>query len=120
MKSVSEYEYTGYLETILYRPDPSVRDSVDSIVFGPEDLYAWHTEDLAFTTEWRGIPVRKIKTDDGLKLEGHFQGVMAIESLSSDDPRHWVPLTTVDLKDGRFPIDTNKYPIVEVTYRCTS
>lgn len=120
MKSVSEYEYTGYLETILYKPDPSVRDSVDSIVFGPEDLYAWHTEDLAFTTEWRGIPVRKIKTDDGLKLEGHFQGVMAIESLSSDDPRHWVPLTTVDLKDGRFPIDTNKYPIVEVTYRCTS
>lgn len=117
---MSDYRYTGYLETILYKPDPAGRDSVESISLGAEELIEWSTEDLDITTEWRRIPARKIKTEDGLKLEGHFQGVMGIESLSKDDPRHWVPLTTLNLTEEGLPIDTDKYPIIEVTYRCTS
>ncbi|MFP6596302.1 MAG: hypothetical protein VCC01_02495, partial [Candidatus Hydrogenedentota bacterium] len=118
--TMSDYHYAGYLETILYKPDPAGRDSVESISLGAEELIEWSTEDLDITTEWRRIPARKIKTEDGLKLEGHFQGVMGIESLSKDDPRHWVPLTTLNLTEEGLPIDADKYPIIEVTYRCTS
>lgn len=117
---MSDYRYAGYLEAILYKPDPTARESVESISLGPDELMEWSTEDLDVTTEWRRIPARKIRTEEGLKLEGHFQGVMGIESLSKDDPRHWVPLTTLNLKEEGLPIDTDQYPIIEVTYRCTS
>lgn len=115
---MSDYQYIGYLETILYKPDPKGRDKVEHISIDADELMGWATQDLDVTSEWRTVPAKKVRTEDGLKLEGHFQGVTTIDSLSNDDPRHWIPLTTVNLKTGRFPIDTIKYPIIEVTYRC--
>lgn len=117
---MSDYEYLGYLETILPAPDPAARDNADAIVYTAEDLATWSLEDLEYTVEWRNIPARKLQTETGIQLEGHFDRVASIDSLSSDDPRHWVPLTSVDLTGGQFPVDTTRYPIIEVTYRCTS
>ena len=114
------YEYSGYLSTILYKPDPSELDSMDSITFGPEDIEKWSTKDLDNALEWQNVPVSKTTTDEGVHIEGHFQNVLSIDSLSPDDPRYWVPLTTIGLDDSRFPIDATKYPVIEVTYRCTS
>lgn len=113
-------QYRGYLETILDAPESGATVPEDTLVFGIEDLARWANEDLDHTVEWRNVPARKIQTADGIKLEGHFQNVTSIDSLRSDDPRHWVPLTTIGLTDGRFPIDATRYPIIEVTYRCTS
>ena len=114
------YEYSGYLSTILYKPDPAELDSTDSITFGPEDIEKWSTRDLENALEWQNVPVSKTSTDEGVHIEGHFQNVLNIDSLSPDDPRYWVALTTIGLEDGRFPIDATKYPVIEVTYRCTS
>ncbi len=114
------YEFSGYLSTILYKPDPEARDSVDSVLFDGTDLAKWKTKDLDHFTEWRHVPVKKQATEDGVRIEGDFRDVAGIESLSPDDPRYWVPLSTTGIKDSRLPIDLDKYPIVEVTYRLTS
>ena len=114
------YEYSGYLSTILYKPDPASSESVDAISFTPQDLANWKTLDFNHAPEWRQVPVKRKNTDDCVSIEGDFRGVLAIDSLSADDPRFWAPLSTIDLQDDRFPIDTTQYPIVEVTYRCTS
>lgn len=116
----AEYRYEGFLSRVLDAPDPSDFDALDSISFGVDDLAKWRTEDLPHTTEWRGIPGRKVLTEDGLRLEGDFRGVIGIEALSPNDPRYWVPLGSLGLTDGRLPIDANRYPVIEVTYRCTS
>jgi len=115
-----DYEYSGYLNNILPTPDPDARNKVDSFLFTTDDLSHWKTEDAEHSTEWKRVPGRKIQTEDGIKIEGNFNKVFAIDSLSEDDPRFWVPLTTLGLTDSRLPIDVNKYPIIEVTYRCTS
>lgn len=114
------YEFSGYLSTILYKPDPEARDAVDSVVFDAEDLAKWNTKDLDRFIEWRQVPVKKQATERGVKIEGDFRNVAGIESLSPDDPRYWVPLSTIGTNDPRLPIDLDKYPIIEVTYRCTS
>ena len=114
------YAYSGYLSTVLRNADPAQIDAVDAVVFDRSDLAKWRTEDLPHALEWRHLPVRKIHTDDGIKLEGDFTGVVNIDSLKVDDPRYWVPLTTFGLTDSRLPLDASRYPIIEVTYRCTS
>lgn len=115
---MADYEYLGYLETVLPKPDLEAMDKVDAVVFTAEDLAQWTTEDLEYTVEWRTIPARKMETEGGIRLEGHFQGVASMDSLSENDPRHWVPLSTVNVPGGQFPIDPKRYPIIEVTYRC--
>ncbi len=114
------YEYGGYLSTLLDAPDWAARDSVDSVVFTADDLSKWRTRDLAHAAEWKGIPVRKEIKEAGVLIEGDFREVVRIDSLSPNDPRYWVPLSTVGLDDDRFPIDATQYPIIEVTYRCAS
>jgi hypothetical protein len=114
------YEYSGYLSTVLRKPDTTAIESMDSVVFDRADLAKWRTEDSPQSLEWRHIPVRKIHTDEGIKLEGDFTGVVNIDSLNPNDPRYWVPLTTFGLTDTRFPVDAARFPIIEVTYRCTS
>ena len=115
-----KYEYLGYLSTILYKPDPALRDTLDSVEFSGEDLSRWRAVDVDHATEWRDVPVHKSRTEAGVRIEGDFSNVTRIDSLSENDPRYWVPLSTVDIRDDRFPIDATRYPIVEVTYRCTS
>lgn len=114
------YEYSGYLRTLLPPPDPKLFKPLDSITFGFADLVKWRTEDLPSSIEWRKAPVRKSPLSDSVRLEGDFSNIVNIDSLSPTDPRYWVPLTTLGLKDDRLPIDVSRYPIIEVTYRCTS
>lgn len=114
------YEYLGYLSTILYKPDPQVRDRLEKIEFGPDDLLRWHTKDSPFATEWQQVPVTKKRTEEGVEIKADFRDVLSIDSLSPDDPRYWAPLSTMGLEDERFPVDACRYPIIEVTYRCTS
>ena len=101
-------------------PNEDGRDSVASVTFDASDLAHWNTVDLGHAIEWRRVPVRKTATADGVSIEGDFRDVLPIDSLSPTDPRYWVPLSTVGITDKRLPIDVGKYPIIELTYRCTS
>ncbi len=114
------YEYSGHLRTLLPAPDAKILKPLDAISFGPADLVKWRTEDLSSSIEWRKAQARKSATSDGVRIEGDFTNIVNIDSLSPNDPRYWVPLTTLGLKDDRLPIDVARYPIIEVTYRCTS
>ena len=49
------YEYSGYLSTILYKPDPAQLDSTDSITFGPKDIEKWSTKDIENALEWQNV-----------------------------------------------------------------
>ncbi|MDX9972761.1 MAG: hypothetical protein RBU21_07220 [FCB group bacterium] len=113
-------EYSGYLKTLLREPNEAEREQAESIVFTSDDIAAWTTSDVASDLEWRDIPAQRTRTPDGVRLLGRFDDVRRIDSLSSDDPSFWVPLGTLGWNDPRFPIDLNRYPIVEITYRCTS
>jgi hypothetical protein len=112
------YEYSGYLKTLLYKPDPYIRDSLDHIEFTADDIAEWDTVDDETDKEWVHIPVFVERTDDGVILRGRFEEMRSIEYLDKNDPSFWVPLSSRNTGDERFPVDTSKYPVVEVTYRC--
>jgi len=114
------YEYTGYLKTILYAPDANERDHLDCIEFTAEDIAHWPARDLETDREWKKTPVHRARTDEGVRLVGRFEDVRRIDTLSADDPGFWVPLGTLGWTDSRMPVDVQRYPICELTYRCTS
>ena len=114
------YEYSGYLKTVLHKPDPSLQGKMKCISFDSDDFMRWTMRDRHAATEWHRIPVRRTRTNEGVKLEGIFNDVLRIDNLRPDDPRYWVPLGTLGWKNEKFPIDITKYPVVELTYRCIS
>ncbi len=114
------YDYSGYLRTLLKAPDASVRDSLDYIEFDGDDLAKWTTRDLPSDNEWRRIPVHRARIDEGVRLVGRFEDIRKMDTIPSDSPSIWVPLGSLGWNDSRFPIDLERYPIAEVTYRCTS
>lgn len=113
-------EYSGYLKTILREPDAAESESVDSIVFSQEDIYGWSTADIPSDLEWRDVPAQKARAEEGVRLTGRFDDIRRIDNLSIDDPSFWAPLGTLGWDDPRFPVDIERFPIVEITYRCTS
>lgn len=118
---MSDYQYVGYLKTILYKPDPSKLNSDGGIVIPGSEMVNWACEDLDETNEWKGIPARKAPTEDGVVLKGDFQSIKSIDHFPGERPRHWVSLSTLQLKDDQaISIDLDQFPIAEVTYRCTS
>ncbi|NUM52150.1 MAG: hypothetical protein HUU46_00760 [Candidatus Hydrogenedentes bacterium] len=114
------YEYAGYLSSILQAPNEALRDSLEYVEFSADDIAKWTTKDFENDKEWKRIPVSRARTPEGVKLTGRFEEVRRMDSIPRDDPSFWVPLASFDVKDERFPIDMNRYPIAEVTYRCTS
>lgn len=114
------YEYQGYLKSILYAPDANERDRLDRIEFTAEDIVRWPTRDLETDREWKKTPVHRARTDDGVRLVGRFEDVRRMDTIAVDDPSFWVPLGTLGWADARFPVDVKRYPICELTYRCTS
>lgn len=113
-------EYSGYLKTLLREPEEARGEEIESIEFTADDLAAWTVADVSSDLEWRDIPAQKARTEEGVRLTGRFDDVRRIDNLSLDDPSFWVPLGTVGLDDPRLPLDVSRYPVVEVTYRCTS
>ncbi len=114
------YEYSGHLRNVIYAPDPDMRDTLDYVEFTAEDMARWHTQDGNTDLEWQNIPATRKRTEDGVKLQGTFDAVRRIENLGPDDPSFWVPLRSLGLDDGRFPVDLRRFPIAELTYRCSS
>jgi len=114
------YEYSGYLKTILEAPDSTVGEDQSGICFTADELANWNLRDQPFDPEWQHIPVTRKRIDTGIRIEGHFKDVRRIDNLTADDPSFWIALTSAGVDDDRFPIDTGSYPILEVTYRCTS
>lgn len=114
------YEYSGYFKTILAAPDEGKRDQMDHIAFGPDELAHWTTTDLPAFTEWLRIPVSRSRADHAVELKGKFEDVRRLDHLPSDEPTYWVPLGTLGTRDERLPVDLNRFPVLEVTYRCTS
>ena len=113
-------EYSGYLRTILESPEPSTWKDLDGITFTADDLEQWRVSDQPGDPAWRKARAEIKRTEQGLQLEGRFTDVRQIDDLSADDPSFWVPLSARGDTDSRFPIDTVRYPIVEIAYRCTS
>lgn len=114
------YEYSGYLKTILYAPDENARDHLEYIEFGADEIVHWQTRDLEADREWKKTPVHRARTDEGVRLVGRFEDVRKMDTIAADDPSFWVPLGTLGWNDPRMPVDVNRYPILEITYRCTS
>jgi len=114
------YEYSGYLKTILDHPDPAIRDSLPCILFTADDIAQWSPRDAGSDPEWRHVPSSCRRVETALRIEGHFNDVRQIDNLAADDPSIWTPLSTLGWKDPRLPIDVSKYPVAEITYRCTS
>ncbi|HIJ66211.1 MAG TPA: hypothetical protein HPP77_09715, partial [Candidatus Hydrogenedentes bacterium] len=113
-----EHQYSGYLRSLLWAPDPGVTNSLADVLFTAEDLVKWTTRDFDSTKEWRHVPVQRRLMDGAVRVQGRFEDLRCMDSLDADDLRFWVPLGTLGWNDGRFPIDVSAYPVVEVTYRC--
>ena len=112
------YEYCGYLKTILDAPDEAARAALDAVVFGAPELRQWSLSDHPGDLEWQRIPVSCKAIDGGVRLEGRFNDIRQIDNLSPDDPSFWVSISTLCRRGSGFPIDTARYPIAEITYRC--
>ena len=116
------YEYSGHLRHVLTEPpDPAALDALPCVEFTAGDFMLWSLSDDPAEPVWRHIPVNRTRTEDGVKLDGHFRDVRGIECLGSEDaPGFWVALSTRKWEDDRLPVDTQAYPIAEIAYRCTS
>ncbi len=114
------YEYSGFLSTILYKPDPEARDRLDHVLFTGEDLARWLTRDYVVDKEWQRVPAQRMRTEKGVRLVGRFHDIIQIDNLSVDEAHFWAPLSSFESQDTRFPIDLATHPIAEITYRCTS
>lgn len=114
------YEYSGFLKTVLDAPDPSLRDALPCVEFTAADIANWRLRDVPYDLEWQHIPSNFQRTAAGVRLEGRFNDVYQIDNVAVDDPSFWVALSTLGTDDARFPVDAAKYPIIEITYRCTS
>lgn len=114
------YEYTGFLKTFLGTPDSLVRDSLECVRFTADDLIQWRPKDIASETEWQKTPVAFKRIEEVVRVEGRFKDVRQIDNIAIDDPSFWVPLSSYSWPDDRFPVDLNRFPIAEITYRCTS
>ncbi len=114
------YEYSGYLENILDKPDPDARDSVPYIEFTTQDIARWKHIDDPRDLDWQAISAKTTVEKDYIKFSADFQNIQPIDHLNHDDPSFWAPLGTLNLDDERLPINLKETPIVEVTYRCLS
>lgn len=114
------YKYAGFLKTVLEKPDPEGREAAEYIEFSAADLAQWALVDDEADREWQAIPAEKKAGEDCVQLIGHFEGVRPIDNLPSSDPSFWVSLSSRRSKDTRFPVDLNRFPVAEITYRCTS
>ncbi len=112
------YEYSGYLKTLLGQPEIGTAEGLDAIYFGPEDLERWMVADTPAEKEWMHIPAKVRREGEIVTFSGRFEMVRRIDNIGRDDPSFWVPLTSAGGNDSRFPIDMERYPIVEITYRC--
>mgnify|MGYP003653876886 CR=1 FL=1 len=115
-----KYKYAGYIKTLLDAPDLEIRDDLDYIEFTAEEIAGWNLIDDDADREWQVIPAEKKKSEAGVCLTGHFEGVRQIDNLTEDEPCFWVALSSRRIDDGRLPIDLNRYPMAEITYRCES
>lgn len=112
------YEYSGYLGGVRSTPEPqSVRAALDAVAFDGPDLLKWQIEEHDRERDGEHIPLHRAQTQDGVRIEGRFENIRAID-LRPNELHSWVSLSSLCRKDDRFPIDTSKYPIIEVTYRC--
>lgn len=112
------YEYSGYLWTLLHGPDARERDKLDYIEFSAKDLAGWRIADDETDREWQNVPARIEERDTGVVMQGYFEDVRRLDVLDPSDPCFWVPLTSRNAGDDRFPIDCSRYPVIEITYRC--
>ncbi len=114
------YEYTGYLSTLLYAPDADARDSLEHITFSSDDLAGWTARDMPQLKEWQRTPVQRVRTEHGVRVVGKFHEIRQIDNLPVDDPRFWAPLGSFGKNDSRFPVDLERFPVCEITYRCVT
>ncbi len=114
------YSYMGYLKTLLDPPDPDRVAQLESVTFGADHLAQWSAIDLPSAKEWQQIPVQRFRAGDAVRVEGIFEHVHRIDDLPGDTLAFWAPLSSLGWKNDRFPVDVTRYPIIEVTYRCTS
>ncbi len=114
------YEYSGNLRSLLTAPDPDAWKKVDGIEFTAKELAQWTLLDDEKEREWQHIPATIDERQDALVLHGHFEDVRRIDNVDRENPSFWVALSSRKWKDTRFPIDTHRFPIAEITYRCTT
>ena len=114
----SNYRYLGYLKQFPGPPDPEALRQVNHIAFNADSIETWKCFDDPAEKEWRNIPVRVSRGEEGAQLRGHFEDIRRIDNLDRRVPRFWAPLSITSKEDPRFPLDCQQYPIVEVTYRC--
>lgn len=115
-----KYKYAGYIATLLERPDLEMRDQLEHVEFSADDFVDWNLVDDEADSEWKVIPAERDKSENGVRLTGHFEGVRQIDNLSPDEPSFWVALSSRRWENDRLPIDLSRFPIAEITYRCRS
>lgn len=96
-------------------------EGLDALTFDMASLEGWSLADDPSEKEWQNVPARLKRGAEGVQLVGHFEDIRRIDNLDRDQPGFWAALGTfgVDFQ-GLLPVDTLRYPVLEVTYRCTS
>ena len=116
---MTSYEYAGYMQNLIPTPESGGNESVPEVLFQAQDLALWQIRDRMQGEQTPRIPAYRVRQGNVVKFSGRFDEVKRIDTAPTDQPMHWVSLSSYGWKDDRFPIDALRYPILEVTYRCT-
>ncbi|MCX8065000.1 MAG: hypothetical protein N3G21_07490 [Candidatus Hydrogenedentes bacterium] len=120
---MSKYVYRGILAGLKDTPSQKELEGCPAIEFGAEDLAKWVTADHPSEEEWKFIRAsKKLISDFGgeskyLRFEGDFTNVVRADlTIQKVTPTFWAPLSTMSKDVPHFPISSNDYPVVEMTY----
>ncbi|MFA7692773.1 MAG: hypothetical protein WCX86_07740 [Candidatus Hydrogenedentales bacterium] len=115
----SEYRYHGYLSQLTERPDPEALKQLNQVVFPSDSLERWKLEDYPSGQDWKSVYAQTTMAKNCVQLHGQFGSAPGIDNVNRK-PHFWAPLSVTSEEDPRFPLDCSQFPIVEITYRCTT
>ncbi|MBI2422277.1 MAG: hypothetical protein HYV27_05555 [Candidatus Hydrogenedentes bacterium] len=114
------HRYAGLLKSLVYALDEGIREEVPRLEFSGSQIKSWKLEDEPGEKAWLNVPAMVEERDGVAVLRGDFEDVRHIHALSVDEPHYWAPLSSRNNAEAQFPVDVSRYPVLELTYRCTA
>ncbi len=108
------YTYGGFAAKLFPKPDEEQLQTLPAVTLTQRDIYQWTHQDI---DQNKKIAASHKKIKEGIQFTGRFGSVSALNCISLKEPVIFASMGTFGWQNEIFPIDTQQYPVLEITYR---
>ncbi len=109
------------MKRLRLSPAPLSSEGADGTTIDAQSLANWPLSDDPAEKAWRDVVAYKETGARGVVLCGDFTGIRRIDNLDEERPGFWAAMSSLEAADqGPFPLDTGRFPILEITYKFLS